>query len=252
MNDWVAAGIAVVAGVVIGTVASRVVLRVLGRSTVPSMRQSAAPLAGLALAIGFVAGLLVALGFVSPDDLDRLRADAVDFLPRAIAALIIVVLGSVAASFAADAVTRSLAGTGAAARFAPVVTKLAIVAGAAVIAAAQAGVDTAIVNIGVAALLFGIAASVALLTGLGGQRVAGEIAAGRAWQRQLQPGDRVRAHGVHGAPDVVEGIVVEVHPTAVELYVDGTTVFVPNSQLLAAVVERTRPARADATGELSP
>ncbi len=48
----------------------------------------------------------------------------------------------------------------------------------------------------------------------------------------------------------VAGVVVEVHPTAVELDTAGVTVFVPNSRLLDSVVERDRPEPADADGEI--
>lgn len=248
MNDWIAAGIAIAGGVVIGAIASRVVRSVLGRSSVPAVRDSSAPLAGLVFSAGFVVGLLVALGFVSPDDLDQLGSDAIAFLPDAIAALIIVVGGNVAATFASAAVAKALTGSGAAARFAPVIVKIAIVAGAAIIGAGQLGADTAVVNIAVAALLFGLSGSLVLLTGFGGRQVAGEIAAGRAWRRSLEPGDRVRADGVAGTS--IAGIVVEVHPTAVEIDDGGTRVFVPNSKLLDAVVERERPSAADAEAEI--
>ncbi len=244
MNEWVAAGIAIVAGFVVGTIASRIVVATLGRSKTPAIQESATPLAGLALSAGFVTGLLVALGFVSPDDLDQLGSDAIAFLPAAIAALIIVIIGNVVSTFAANAVAKALAGTGAAARFAPSITKYAIIGGSAIIAAGQLGVDTAVVNIGVAAMLFGVAGSLALLTGLGGRQVAGEIAAGRAWRRSLELGDHIRADDVAGTE--VEGIVVEVHPTAVEIDAAGSRVFVPNSKLLDAVVVRRRPTPADA------
>ncbi len=239
MNDWIAAGIAVVGGFAVGTVASRIVLAALSRSKREPLRESATPLAGLALSAGVIVGLLVALGFVSPDDLDQLGSDAIAFFPKLIAALIILIGGNVAATFAANAVAKSLAGTGAAARFAPSITRFAIIGGSAIIAAGQAGVDTAVVNIGVAALLFGIAASLALLTGLGGRQVAAEIAAGRAWRRSLEAGDHIRAAGVAGV--AIDGRVVEVHPTAVELDATGVVVFVPNSKLMEAVVERRRP-----------
>ena len=250
MNEWVAAGIAIVAGFVVGTIASRIVVATLGRSKTPAIQESATPLAGLALSAGFVTGLLVALGFVSPDDLDQLGSDAIAFLPAAIAALIIVIIGNVVSTFAANAVAKALAGTGAAARFAPSITKYAIIGGSAIIAAGQLGVDTAVVNIGVAAMLFGVAGSLALLTGLGGRQVAGEIAAGRAWRRSLELGDHIRADDVAGTE--VEGIVVEVHPTAVEIDSSGSRVFVPNSKLLDAVVVRRRPTPAEAEAMIEP
>ncbi len=252
MNDWVAAAIAVGAGVLVGAIASRLVSRVLLRSKVTSVRESAPALAGLALSTGVVIGLLVALGFVSPDDLDQLGTDAIKFLPKAIAALVIIIAANVASTFAAAAVARSLAGTGSAARFAPMITKFSILGGGAIIAAGQTGVDTVVVNIAVAALLFGVAGSLALLIGLGGRQVAGEIAAGRAWRNALRLGDRIEAAVSPAARDAssegiatVAGVVVEVHPTAVELDASGTTIFVPNSRLLDSVVARDRPEPAD-------
>jgi hypothetical protein len=248
MNDWLAAAIAVVGGFIVGSIASRIVLSMLNRSKRKALRESATPLAGLALSTGVVIGLLVALGFVAPEELEELGSGAIDFLPKAIAALIIIIAANVASSFAAAAVSRSLAGTGAAARFAPVITKYVILGGGAIIAAGQMGVDTVVVNIAVAAMLFGVAAALALLTGLGGRQVAAEIAAGRAWRNALQSGDRIRAEVKDGP--MVDGIVVDVHPTAVEVVSIDTTLFVPNTKLLDSVVERDRPEPADAEGML--
>jgi flagellar biosynthesis protein FliQ len=262
MNEWVSAAIAVAAGFAVGTIASRIVLSVMNRSKVQAVRDSAAAVAGLALSAGVIVGLLVALGFVAPDQLQQLGDDAIAFLPKAIAALVIVIGANVASTFAAAAVAKALVGTGAAARFAPMITKFAILGGGAIIAAGQTGVDTAVVNIAVAALLFGVAGALALLTGLGGRQVAGEIAAGRAWRTSLRSGDRIAAvvsgsrrnagDADSGSPMTVSGVVVEVHPTAVELDAAGVTVFVPNSRLLDSVVERHRPRPADAEGEIEP
>lgn len=262
MNEWVSAAIAVAAGVAVGTIASRIVVSVMNRSKVQAVRDSSSAVAGLALSAGAVIGLLVALGFIAPDQLEQLGDDAIAFLPKAIAALVIVIGANVASTFAAAAVAKSLVGTGAAARFAPMITKFAILGGGAIIAAGQTGVDTAVVNIAVAALLFGVAGALALLTGLGGRQVAGEIAAGRAWRASLRSGDRIAAvvagsrrrtgDADPASPMTVSGVVVEVHPTAVELDAAGVTVFVPNSRLLDSVVERDRPQPADAEGEIEP
>ncbi|BAN01463.1 mechanosensitive ion channel family protein [Ilumatobacter coccineus] len=253
MNPWIGASIAIVAALIIGTIASRVVAKLLAKSPIQALRDAAPALAGLALSAAFIVGLLVALGFVAPDELEQLGNDAIAFLPRAISALVIVIGANVASTFAAAAVAKSLAGTGAAARFAPMITKFAILGGGAIVAAGQTKVDTAVVNIAVAALLFGVAGSLALLTGLGGRQVAGELAAGRAWRNSLRSGDRIRAsirQSTSGPEPIVEGVVVDVHPTAVEVDSLGTTVFIPNSRLLDSIVERDRPEPADAAGEI--
>jgi hypothetical protein len=241
MNEWIAAAIAVGGGLIVGSIASRIARTQLSKSNVQALRESASPLGGLVFSALVIAGLLVALGFVSPDDLDRLPSDLIDFLPKAISAAIFAIGGNIAGTFAHTAVAKAVAGSGAAERCAPTVVRLAIVAGALILAAAQLGVDTTVINIAVAALLFGVAASLALLTGLGGRQVAGEVAAGRVWRRSLEPGDRIRAQGVAGVD--VDGVVVDIHPTAIEVDVadaGGATLFVPNTKLMETVVERTR------------
>lgn len=239
MNEWIAAAIAIGAGLVVGSIASRIVRTQLAKSKVQALRESASPLGGLVFSGVVIVGLLVALGFVSPDDLDQLPSDLINFLPKAISAAIFAIGGSIAGTFAHTAVTKAVAGSGAAERFAPTVVKLAIVAASLILAAAQLGVDTTVINIAVAALLFGVAASLALLTGLGGRQVAGEVAAGRVWRRSLEPGDRIRARGVAGVD--IDGVVVDIHPTAIEVDGAGTTLFVPNTKLMETVVERSRP-----------
>ncbi len=243
MNEWIIAAIAVGAALVIGSVVSRVVRSQLSKSKVEALRDSAPAIAGLVFSVLVIVGLLVALGFVSPDDLDQLPSDLIAFLPSAISAAIVAIGGNIAATFAQTAVAKAVAGSGAISRFVPSIVRVVIMSAALILAAAQLGVDTTVINIAVAALLFGLAAAVALLTGLGGRQVASEVAAGRVWRRSLEPGDKIRAQDVVGVD--VEGVVVDIHPTAVEVRHNDVTMFVPNSKLMEAVVERTRPERSN-------
>ncbi len=248
MNEWISAAIAVGAGLIIGSIASRVVRNQMAKSSIEALRESAAAIAGLVFSGCIILGLLVALGFVSPDDLDRLPSDLIAFLPKAISAAIMAIGGNIAGTFAQTAVAKAVAGSGAASRFAPMIVRFAIVTAAMILAAAQLGVDTAVINIAVAALLFGVAASLALLTGLGGRQVAGEVAAGRVWRRSLEPGDHIRASNVAGVD--VDGVVVDIHPTAIEVEGSDATLFVPNSKLMETVVERKRRANDSTSGRL--
>lgn len=238
MNEWISAAIAVGAGLILGSIASRVVRTQLMKSKVDALRESAAPISGLVFSGFVIAGLLVALGFVSPDDLDKLPTDLINFLPKAITAAILVIGGNIAGAFAGTAVGRALAGSGAAAKFAPAIVRTAILAAALILAATSIGINTTVINIAVAALLFCIAASVAMLTGLGGRRIAGEVAAGRVWRRSLNIGDHIRAENVAGVD--VDGVVIEIHPTTIEVEAGPSTLFVPNTLLMDSVVERTR------------
>lgn len=221
----------------VGVIVARIVRNVLERSDREAVSGASAPMGSLAFSALFILGLVVALGFVHPDSLDTIPDDLVDFIPRALAAAIVLIGGNVVATLARTATQRALRGTGAE-RAGPSVARWTILAFAFILGAAQLGVDTTIINIAAAALLFGTAATMALLVGLGGRQVAGEIAAGRAWRTSLSVGDRVQASDVGGV--ALDGTVVEIHPTAVELDVAGRTLLVPNSQLLDVVIERTR------------
>jgi small-conductance mechanosensitive channel len=238
VNEWISAGIAVGAAVIVGAIAARVVRNLLARSDKEAVRSAAAPLATLVLSACFIVGLAVALGFVHPESLDTIPDDLVDFVPRAIAAAIVLIGGNVVASVARTATQRAIRGTSAE-RIAPLVVRWSILAFSFILAAAQLGVDTTIVNIAAAALLFGTALAMALLVGLGGRDVAGQVAAGRASRATLSAGDRIRVADVAGVE--IDGVVVDVHPTAVEIDAGGRTVLVPNSHLLDVVIERTRP-----------
>ncbi|MDJ0768609.1 MAG: mechanosensitive ion channel [Ilumatobacter sp.] len=238
MNEWISAAIAVGAGFVVGAIAARIVRNLLLKAPREAIRSAAAPLASLVFSTAFIIGLVVALGIVNPDSLDTIPADLVEFLPRALAAAIVVIGGNVVGTLARTATQQALRGAGPIERFGPSAVRIAVLAFALILGAAQLGIDTTIINIAAAALLFGGAATMALLVGLGGRRVAGEIAAGRAWRNALEVGDRVRASGLAGGE--VDGIVVEIRPTSVELDCAGRSLLVPNSQLLDVVVERIR------------
>jgi small-conductance mechanosensitive channel len=108
--------------------------------------------------------------------------------------------------------------------------KTIIVGMAALLAVAQLGIDTTVVNLAVAAVLFGAAASFALLVGLGGREVATEVASTRALRRLVNIGDSIEV-------DDVSGRIVAVHPTAVEITTEeGTTLLVPSSKVTTGTV----------------
>lgn len=239
MNEWIAAAIVAGAGIFVGAIAARIVRGVLSRRPREALQNAAAPVASLVFSTFFIIGLVVALGIVNPESLDTIPAQLVEFLPRVLAAAIVVIGGNIVATLARTATQRALRGTGAAERVGPGLVRGVVLAFAGILGAAQLGIDTTIINIAAAALLFGTAAAMALLVGLGGRRVSAEIAAGRAWRRTVAVGDRVTARQVAGGD--IEGVVVELHPAAIELDSGGRTILVPHTQLLDTVVERDRP-----------
>ena len=86
------------------------------------------------------------------------------------------------------------------------------------------------------------AASLTLLVGLGGNGVAREVAATRAVKRLVKQGDTVEIGDFRG-------VVVALHPTAVELSDgDGGAVLIPSSRLVRETVSIER-ATEEATSE---
>jgi len=215
-NDWIAVAAAIGAGLVVGIVLSRIVAMILGRPGRPKPVQDAArPLSSLAFSLGLVGGLLVALGIIEPDAVTQLRNDAVGFVPKILTAVIIVIMANVLSAFVVAALGTALARAPIhVQRQASSLARGLILVMAVLLAVGTLGVDTTVVNLGVAAVFFAAAASFTLLVGLGGREVAREVASTRAVRRLVRIGDVI---SVGDGGDRVSGAVVAVHPTAVEV-----------------------------------
>ncbi len=232
MNPWISAIIAIAGGFIVGSIAGRVVRRQLGAHNRPeALRQVAAAAASFVMAILVAIGLVVAIGFVSPDALDTMPQALVNYLPKALVAGLTILIGQVAATLAALAVKSAmLKATGEARSGPPRVAKAVIISAATILAVSQLGVDTTIVNLAVAALLFSVGAIATLLIGLGGLDVARNIAAGRYVRRILPIGCEVES-------DAIVGTVQAVHPATVEIaQEDGVVVHVPHAQVLSGPI----------------
>jgi hypothetical protein len=238
-NDWVAVAAAIGAGLIIGIVLSRIVAMALGKPGRPKPVQDAArPLSSLAFSVGLVGGLLVALGIIQPDAVSQLRNDAVSFIPKILTAVIIVIIANVLSSFVVAAVGTALVRAPLhLQRQASTLARGLILVMAVLLAVGTLGIDTTVVNLGVAAVFFAVAASFTLLVGLGGREVASEVASTRAVRRLVGVGDVI---SVGGGDRRVSGTVVAVHPTAVEIEVGDEAVLVPSSRLLSETVQVDR------------
>lgn len=228
MSDWILVIVVLIGGLVVGLIASRVVYAIIGSPKRPEPIQNVAkPLASLAFSVGIAIGLVVALGIIQPDSLDKLKSDAIDFIPKVMTAAIIIIAANVLSSFATAAMSQALARLPLQTqRQANSVVKGAIVTLATLLAVSQLGINTDVVNLGVAAVFFGIAASLTLLVGLGGNGVAREVAATRALKRLISQGDTVEVGDNRG-------VVVAIHPTAVELSrSSGETLLIPSSRFV--------------------
>ncbi|MDH4171899.1 MAG: hypothetical protein OEW42_20140 [Acidimicrobiia bacterium] len=238
MNEWVAAAIAVVAGIVVGSVVARIVRAALSRESRPeAVRSAAGAIASLFFSLALIIGLVTALGFVNQEALDQLPKDLVDYIPRALSAAIVLIGANIVATFAVAAAERSLGhvSEGIRRRVPPVI-KGTILFAAGLIAANQLGVDTTILTLAAAAVLFGAALTAALVAFSGSGPVSTELAAARALRHVVGVGDRVDT-------DVVTGTIVELHGVKLEVETDeGRRVLVPYSELLTTVVGIDRPA----------
>ena len=221
--DWVWAGAAILGGFVCGSILSRVVRQTLEKRR-GRLEQLAPAAASLSFSLALVIALLVALGFVQPDSLEKLRDDTIDYLPRAMSALIVVILGGVVGTIISTGARESIGRTmGRLGEQIPTVLKGVITAFSVILAASQLGIDTTVINIVVAAAVFGLALAFALVVGFGSRPVATEIASGRALRRLVRPGDIVTSNTIGGK-------IVAMHPTAIELEVDGAITLVPNTE----------------------
>ncbi|MDH3704865.1 MAG: hypothetical protein OES57_02295 [Acidimicrobiia bacterium] len=237
MNDWVAAGIAVAAAIVLGSILARVTRSLLSRDNRPeALQQSAGALASLVFSIALILGLVVALGFVNEEALDQLPQDLVDYIPRALSAAIVLIAANIVATVAVAAAERSLGHVSEPMRRrVPALLKGSIFFAAGLIAANQLGVDTTILTLAAAAVLFGAALTAALVAFSGSGPVSSEMAAARALRGVLKVGDRVESEVVTGTISEMFGVKLEVETD------DGDRLLVPYSELLTAVVGIERP-----------
>lgn len=236
MNEWIQVAIAIAAGVVIGLVASRIVHSVVGSSSRPEpLQRSAGPLSSLVMAIGVIGGLVMALGIIQPAALDQLTNDVIAFIPKLLSAAIIVIAANVISAFASTALSGALGRLPIQTqRLAQNLVRATIVTLAVLLAVGQLGVNTDVLNLGVAAVFFGLAASLTLLIGMGGNGVAREVAATRAMRRLVKTGDTIEVGEFRGS-------VVAIHPTAVELSsADGDSRLIPSSHLLQETISIER------------
>lgn len=229
---------AVIAGVIVGAVAGGVTRRaVLRRRT---RQEVAAPAAALVFWVALAIGIAVGAGLLAPDAVRPLPGRLLDYLPRVLVAGLILIVGYAAATVSAAVLSGGLArATGRTRRQAATGLRTAIFIAVALLALGQLGVDTTVLTLAAAALLFGTAAALALLVGLGGRELAREVAAGRYLRRLVRPGDLVET------PEH-SGRITALHPATTELDTGPAgTIHIPNSLLLRDAVRVNRQAQPD-------
>ena len=240
-------GIGVLIGaLVVGTFLAGIVRKFVSRpSNSEQLRSFASPAGNLTFSLVGSAGLMGALGVVAPDALADLPKGFVSFLPRGLLFVLLIVMGGAVATLVSTAVgTSMLRATGKPQHQIVRFIKASLTGVFAILAVSQLGVNTRIVDMLVAGLIFGTSLSIALITAFGSKEIAGEIAAGRYLKRILQIGDSLETNrdtvgtvqALHGA-----SVVLRTDDTAFGQSSETTTfVHVPNTELLGSVMKVTR------------
>jgi small-conductance mechanosensitive channel len=224
-------------GMVLGSIAAPITRRALASRSQPAIRDSAKGAGSFVFGLFCALGLVAALGVASPESLKPLPGDIARFLPRAVVAGLLIISGRIVATLVVAAVGRAmLKATGRQHKAILRTIEVVIVALVALVAAAQLGIDTTVLNIFVAAIAFGGALAMALLIGIGGRDTSREIAAGRSLARYLAVGDSIEI-------GEVSGTVTELQPTVIIVQTGTGEVVLTNTAAQAAPLHVSRIAR---------
>ncbi|MGE5263386.1 MAG: mechanosensitive ion channel family protein [Acidobacteriota bacterium] len=178
--------------------------------------------------------LITATRFMGLDAVARLLSQLLDLLPKAIAAVIVFLLGGIVSKFMGDLVTNGSksAGISYASRLGIGVQYLASVF-VAVLALGVLGIDTALLvtTITIALAAFGLALGLAL--GLGSRGVVQHLLAGYYLRQRLPAGQPVIFDQVRGDVSGIGGVNTVVTT-------EEGTVIIPNSTLMESIVHIPR------------
>jgi hypothetical protein len=231
IDTWVWVVGALIVGLlsgVVGAALTRIAL-VKGRENRQEIVDAARATSILVFLFFAIIGVVVAVGVSDRDSLDDVPRDLLAYLPHVLAAGLILIAGRAIAFAVAGYLRQALSQS--TTRVRTQITEAArfvITAAAVVLALRQLGLDTTILNILIAAMLFGLAATFALLVGFGGRELSRELALGRYLARIVRLGDELTVGDV-------SGVVVALHPATVEVITkDGFSVHLTNSQIFRA------------------
>ena len=232
-SKWVWAAGAVVGGVALGSIVGLVLRRVLGREgRRPAVREIASPASLFAFWLFTATGIVVAVAMSSPATLEPVPRDILNWLPNAAVAGLFLIAGyAVGLTLSAalgGALTRA---SGQRRRWVERLVRGVIVAGSAILALDQVGVDTTILHILIGAAAGGLAAALAGVAIMGSRHVAADVAAGRVLQRWLS-GATIESASASGAVvdlGVTHAVIVDP--------VSGRRRLVPYSVLAGEVVD---------------
>ena len=193
-NPWLIAAIAVGVGLSVGAVGGAWLRHTLQKETNRApIREIAAPASLFFFWSATATGVIVAMATLSPETLTPLPRQVLNWVPNVIAAGLVLLVGYAVAAAASRSIARAFErATGNRSRLAERTLRAAVIAGAAVLALGQLGVETTVLIVLTAGVVLSAGLAAALLAGLGGRAVAESIAAGRALSPHLREGQQIR------------------------------------------------------------
>lgn len=178
----------------------------------------------------FFATLMPATELLGITELTRLTESFVTFLPRIIAAIIIVVFGFVVANFLRHTVQSSHNSLG--------LTSTKTIGGMVygltvaitiVVALGQLGMDTQLLYTVLITIIASMSFAIALAVGLGGREMAHNLVAGFYARESFMPGHEIRV-------EKYTGILKEIQAQNTLIEAEGEIISIPNSHLFQQVV----------------
>ena len=196
MNErWIWAAIAVGAGLLLGAAVALVIRRQLSRAHRRlAIQEIAKPLSTFAFWIVFATGVLVAVAVSSPQHLETVPTELLAWLPRLAIAGLLVIGGYAVGLTIAAAVGRAVERvSGHRNRMLERTVRTVVLAGSLILALSQVGVDTTVVKLLIAGVVFATAAVLAGISVVGGRQVAAHVAqvgfcsASSKWECRSRP-----------------------------------------------------------------
>lgn len=185
--------------------------------------------------------VLAALGPLGLDFLATTLNQVVLYTPRAVAAILILILGTSAAGLVSEMAGRALSGVGAR-RVGPVKTfiRFAVIFIVAILAAAVLEIDVTILIVITVLALGAVALTASLALGLGLRGLSQNVAAGRYVSEGLRVGDEISIEGVSGTVEDIGYAMTKVRSP------EGKLFLIPNSRFHENIVEKREESEEDA------
>lgn len=185
--------------------------------------------------------ILAALGPLGLDFLATTLNQVILYAPKALAAILILVLGTSAAGVVSEMVGRALARVGVRrAGGIKTFTRFAVIFVVAILAAAVLEIDVTILIVITVLALGAVALTASLALGLGLRGLSQNVAAGRYVSEGIEEGDEISMNGVSGTVEEIGYAMTKVRSP------DGKLYLVPNSHFQEHVVEKRTPEGEDA------